>query len=411
MKRKTIITVVVIACVVGAAVFGYLYFRKEQTSQITVQTLVVKKGNVSNSVTATGTVQPTDQVEVGTQVSGEIERVYVDFNSVVKQGQLLAELDRENLEAALLQAQATYDNAINEQNYLQGIYNRQKTLFESKLLSQADYELAEYNLNNAKSAVLQRESDLKRAKTNLSYARIYSPISGVVLSRNVDEGQTVAASYSTPTLFTIARDLTKMQVEADVDEADIGQVKEGQRVSFTVDAYQGEEFEGKVMQVRLNPTTTSNVVTYTVVIDAENPDLKLKPGLTAVVSIYTMELNDVLTIQSKAVNFQPDMDLLQQYREQQASGEEGQPMGNSVEGQQPAKDMKGKKLWVLENGDIHPIPVELGSSDGVSVQVISGLKEGENVVYSLKAETITSSTASSGTAESPFMPKRPGRRK
>lgn len=421
MKGRSTTIAIVVVCALGAAAGAYYYFGNEETSEVSVETIEVKKGSVSNSVTATGTIQPTDQVEVGTQVSGEIERVYVDYNSVVKQGQLLAELDRENLDAAQLQAQASYDNAVNEQNYLQGIYNRQKTLFDSKLLSQADLEQAEYNLNNAKSAVVQKQSDLKKANTNLSYARIYSPIDGVVLSRDVDEGQTVAASYSTPTLFTIARDLTKMQVEADVDEADIGQVVEGQRVSFTVDAYQGEEFEGKVSQVRLNPTTTSNVVTYTVVIEAQNPDLKLKPGLTAVVSIYTMELNDVLTIQSKAVNFMPDMELMLQYREQQgitSEGPEGDrppmpPNGEGPQGEMPSREMKGKMVWVLDNGNIRPQPVELGESDGVNIEVRSGLKAGDKVVYSLKAATTETAAApeAAGGAESPFMPKPPGKRK
>lgn len=433
MKGRSTTIAIVVVCALGAAAGAYYYFGNEETGEVTVETIEVKKGSVSNSVTATGTIQPTNQVEVGTQVSGEIERVYVDYNSVVKQGQLLAELDRENLDAAQLQAQASYDNAVNEQNYLQGIYNRQKTLFDSKLLSQADLEQAEYNLNNAKSAVVQKQSDLKKANTNLSYARIYSPIDGVVLSRDVDEGQTVAASYSTPTLFTIARDLTQMQVEADVDEADIGQVVEGQRVSFTVDAYQGEEFEGKVSQVRLNPTTTSNVVTYTVVIEAQNPDLKLKPGLTAVVSIYTMELNDVLTIQSKAVNFMPDMELMLQYREQQGIASErpepGQqseggdrpegdrppmpPNGEGPQSEMPSREMKGKMVWVLDNGNIRPQPVELGESDGVNIEVRSGLKAGDKVVYSLKAASTETTAApeAAGGAESPFMPKPPGKRK
>ncbi|MCF8276974.1 MAG: efflux RND transporter periplasmic adaptor subunit [Flavobacteriales bacterium] len=423
--------------IIAAVIFCYFYFSDSAANEVQVETLVVEKGSVAKVVTATGTVQPITQVEVGTQVSGVVEKIYVDFNSQVKAGQLLAELDKVNLEAALLQSQASYDNIVNERNYLQGIHDRQKTLYDRQLLSQSDYDQALYNLNNAKSSVIQRESDLQRAKTNLGYAKIYSPISGVVLSKNVDEGQTVAASYSTPTLFTIAQDLKQMQVEADVDEADIGQVIEGQRVSFTVDAYQGEEFTGKVTQVRLNPTTTSNVVTYTVVIRAENPELKLKPGLTAVVSIYTLELNDILTIQSKVVNFQPDIDLIVQYRNQHGIvsempdkipplGKDGKkpegmpegffpmgktskrPDGKMPEGFPPLPN-GSKMVWKLENGDIRPSPVTLGASDGINVEILSGLLEGDTVIFSMKSiSNEASGPAGPDAASSPFVPKMPG---
>ena len=197
-----------------------------------------------------------------------------------------------------------------KRNYAQTIYTRQKSLYDNQVISRSDYDDAKFSLETAKGTVTQRLSDLKSARTNLGYANIYSPINGVVLSRAIDEGQTVAASLSTPTLFTIAKDLKEMQVEADVDEADIGEVKNGQRVTFTVDAYIGETFEGVVTQVRLDPTVTSNVVTYTVVIKADNPDLKLKPGLTATISIYTLELNDVLTAEAKAINFIPETETL-----------------------------------------------------------------------------------------------------
>ena len=358
-------------------------------------------------VTATGTIEATTQVDVGTQVSGVVEKIYVDYNTEVTEGQLIAELDKTNLKAAMEQAQAAYDNAVNERDYKKNIYERQKKLYENQVLSKADYDDALYEFNASKSAVVQKRSDLQKAQANLGYANIYSPINGVILSRDVDEGQTVAASYSTPTLFTIAKNLKEMQVEADVDEADIGQVEEGQRVTFTVDAYQGETFNGTVTQVRLNPTVTSNVVTYTVVIKADNPDLKLKPGLTATISIYTLELKDVLTAEAKAVNFNPNMPLLMAYEEQEGI-ELRQPNGRGPgNGMPPETD--ASVLWVLQKDQsIIPKQVELGASDGVNVQIVSGIEEGDQLVYSLKsvAQGEVQAVQDSG---SPFMPKPPGR--
>ena len=311
-NRKTKVGIVVGILLVGIALVYFLMSAKK-TEQLTAEFVSVAKGNVTTTVTATGTIEPVKQVDVGTQVSGVVEKIYVDYNSIVTEGELIAELDKINLKATLAQQQAAYDNAMNDRNYKQNIFNRQKTLYDNQVISKSDYDDALYELNDAKNTSVERLSDLQKAKTNLSYANIYSPIDGVILSRDVDEGQTVASSLSTPTLFTIAKDLKQMQVEAAVDEADIGQVRDGQRVSFTVDAYQGEEFAGEVTQVRLNPTTTSNVVTYTVVVKADNPDLKLKPGLTATIAIYTVELKDVLTVEAKAVNFKPNRQLLLAY--------------------------------------------------------------------------------------------------
>ncbi|MEH6407310.1 MAG: efflux RND transporter periplasmic adaptor subunit [Leeuwenhoekiella sp.] len=401
MKNKKITIWILVAILV--VIVAYFFFRESDTSQIVAETVPVKKGTVTKMITATGTIEPTNQVEVGTQVSGEVEKLYVDFNSIVTKGQLLAELDKTNLNAALLQAQATYDNAINEKKYLETIYNRQKTLYDNEVISQSDYDDASYNLNNAKSTVTQRLSDLQKAKTNLGYAEIYSPIDGVVLSRDVDEGQTVAASYSTPTLFTIAQDLKKMQVEADVDEADIGEVKEGQRVTFTVDAYQGQEFNGTVTQVRLDPTIESNVVTYTVVIQADNPDLKLKPGLTATVYIYTLELKDVLTIEAKAVNFTPDTNSLTAYKAQKEASQKT-PVIPSATGESE------KIVWLSKNGNIEPTIIKTGANDGVNVQITSGVQQGDKLVYNLK--TVSNAESNVATeSESPFMPKPPGKRK
>ena len=394
-NKKTIIIASIV--VLALAFAGYTLLKGDDAMIIEAKTIVAKQANVTTMVTATGTMEPITQVEVGTQVSGVVEKIYVDYNSVVTEGQLIAELDKTNLNAAKTQVQAAYDNALSQRNYTKTIYDRQKTLFDNQVISKSDFDDAEYNYQTAKGTVTQRYSDLQQARTNLEYANIYSPIDGVVLSRAIDEGQTVAASLSTPTLFTIAQDLKEMQVEADVDEADIGQVTEGQRVEFTVDAYIGETFEGVVTQVRLDPTITSNVVTYTVVIKADNPDLKLKPGLTATISIYTLELNDVLTAEAKAINFKPEAETLATYNAQH------QLAANNSD-----QSKEGTTLWILgNNGSIIPKTVTLGASDGVNVQIVSGISKGDQLVYSLK-EVAKSEASTAAKSESPFMPQRPG---
>lgn len=400
-KKNKILVFSAIGFLLVAICFSFLPGSKE--APIKVETLKAKMGDIKTTVTATGTVEPINEVEVGTQVSGVVEKIYVDYNSVVKKGQLLAELDKTILQSALVQAKAQYNSALNEQRYLQSVFDRQKTLYDSKVISRSDYDEALYNLNNAKSTTIQRSSDLQKAQTNLSYATIYSPIDGVILSKDVDEGQTVAASYSTPTLFTIARNLTEMQVEANVDEADIGQVKQGQRVTFTVDAFQGEEFQGKITQVRLNATTTSNVVTYTVVIKADNPDLKLKPGLTATISIYTLELKDVLTIEAKAANFEPDTKVLAAYQKQ--NNISVNPVTSNKNNKETAQ------VWILDGKNIVPTIVKLGTSDGINVEVLSGLKQDDQLVYGLREATKEDVPAATGSNDSPFMPKPPGKKK
>ncbi|WP_366185476.1 efflux RND transporter periplasmic adaptor subunit [Flavobacterium ovatum] len=403
MNKNKIIKASVIIAIVAIAYLGYNFVSGPETAAIKVETIKAKSGDVVTTVTATGTLQPITEVSVGTQVSGVVEKIYVDYNSVVKQGQLLAELDKTTLNSAVVLAQASYNGATNEQRYLQTVFDRQKTLFENKVISKSDYDESLYKLNNAKSVVSQRQSDLAKAKTNLSYASIYSPIDGVVLSRAVDEGQTVAASLSTPTLFTIAKDLSEMQVEANVDEADIGQVKQGQRVSFTVDAYQGEEFAGVITQVRLNPTTTSNVVTYTVVIKAGNPDLKLKPGLTATITIYTLELKNVLTLEAKGVNFEPDMEVLNNY--QKTNG-----FSSVAEVAKSGTTSETATIWVMTSKGIASKAIKTGTSDGVNVEIVSGLSAGEEVVYNLKALTKAEVKSEAGDNESPFMTKPRGKK-
>jgi HlyD family secretion protein len=398
--KKNKNTIIISIIIIALAVVGYSFINSEDAIIIEAKTVAAKKANVTTMVTATGTVEPITQVEVGTQVSGVVEKIYVDYNSVVKEGQLIAELDKTNLNASKTQAQAAYDNALFQRNYMKTIFDRQQKLYDNQVISKSDFDEAQYNYQTSKGTVTQRLSDLQSAKTNLGYANIYSPINGVVLSRAIDEGQTVAASLSTPTLFTIAQDLKEMQVEADVDEADIGQVKEGQRVVFTVDAYIGHTFKGIVTQVRLDPTVTSNVVTYTVVIKADNPDLKLKPGLTATISIYTLELNDVLTAEAKAINFKPNTETLTTY-----NTHHNLPKNTS-------KSSKNETtLWVLGNDkSITSKIVTLGASDGVNVQILSGVTQDEKLVYSLK-ETARPQAGAGGSNESPFMPQRPGGKK
>lgn len=404
------------AVVIVTATVYKLWLTTEE-KPIQIETTAVKVGTISNIITATGTVEPITQVEVGTQVSGVIDHIYVDYNATVKAGQLIAELDKTALKATAAEAVAALNTAVNEQDYQQKSFDRIDKLHNTKVVSDSDYEEALYKLNNAKGIVDQKRSDLSRAKTNLSYANIYSPIDGVVISRSVDVGQTVAASYSTPTLFTIAQDLKQMQVEANVDEADIGQVKTGQRVVFTVDAYPDDEFSGTITQVRLEPIETSNVITYTVIIKADNQEGKLMPGLTANISIYTLELKDVLTLESKAISFQPDPQVLKAYQQQHPK-DVSQPVAVLTRqvyraSNEPTHAQAGqaKHVWVKEGTTIQERTIQTGTTDGVLVQVLQGLKDGDEVVYSMSVASEKTQAIESTSAGSPFMPKPPGRTK
>jgi HlyD family secretion protein len=413
-KRKLIIIVAVVAI---AAIALWLIFSGSSSKQvISYETQAVKKGTIEITVTATGTVEPVKQVEVGTQVSGVIKNIYADYNSKVKKGALLAILDKTPLLAQLASTKAALASAQSQLTYQEANYNRIKQLFEKKAVSETDYETALYQFSSAKANVDQMKSEVDRAQTNLGYAEIYSPIDGVVLSRAVDEGQTVAASFNTPTLFTIAQDLTKMQVVANVDEADIGQVSDGQKVNFTVDAFPDDVFEGKITQVRLEPTTNSNVVTYSVVIDAPNPDLKLKPGLTASITVIVNEADDVLTIPAKALRFEPDSSLLAQnnvktgFNTANAANPQTavkQASNDQKTGDRKQEDKSSRTVWLKENGSIRPVQVVTGITDETDVEVLSGLKEGDLVVVSMQ-KIKASAAASNSESRSPFMPKRPG---
>lgn len=287
MKRKISIIVLTAAVLITGAVVSLSLIKKKPV--YTFDTVRVSMGTITNTVTATGTIEAITTVEVGTQVSGIIEHVYVDFNDNVKQGQVLAKLDETSLRAQVERSQATVDQARAQLNFQEANFNRFKALFEKNLIAQADYDQALFNFENSRASLSNAQSAFARAKVNLAYATIYSPIDGVVLNRAIEEGQTVAASFNTPEMFTIVNDLTQMEVQTSVDEADIGRVKHGQRVEFTVDAYPALKFEGSVSQVRLQPVTTNNVVTYVVILNAPNPEKKLMPGMTASATIYIEE--------------------------------------------------------------------------------------------------------------------------
>lgn len=399
MKRKKIIILSVAAVAVIVIVWA-IFGRKSSSNSYYIETATAARGDVSNSVTATGSIEPVTQVEVGTQVSGIIDKLYADYNSVVTKGQLIAEMDKVTLQSELTSQQATYDGAKAEYEYQQKNYLRNQALHEKQLISDTEFEESTYNYAKAKSAYESSEANLAKAKRNLAYATITSPIDGVVISRAVEEGQTVAAGFETPTLFTIAADLTQMQVIADVDEADIGGVKEGQRVEFTVDAYPNDTFEGTVTQVRLEATEESNVITYEVVISAHNPDLKLKPGLTANVTIYIAERRDVVNIPVKALRFVPDP----------PSGKAPAPE-QTPQPQAPDNDSL-KTVWVQEGQEWKPRQVKVGMDNGVNVEICSGLNEGEVVAVDRKSNAgMTEAQLSGNQEESPFMPKPPGKKK
>lgn len=388
---------IVVGAVIIAGVGSYFFIAASPKAKISWQMAEVSRNSMSDMVSATGTVEPVTKVEVGTQVSGIIDKIYADYNSVVKKGQLIAEMDKVTLQAELESQEAQLANAKAEYDYQQKNYARSKVLFEKKLISDSDYEVAVYNYEKAKSAYEKAKADIIKVRRNLGYAVITSPIDGVVISREVEEGQTVAAGFETPTLFTIARDLTEMQVVADVDEADIGQVEEGQRVTFSVDAYPNDIFEGKVTQVRLEATVESNVVTYEVVISAPNPDLKLKPGLTATVSIYTLEKERVLAIPSKALKFVPEERLAQM------NGLQLSPL--QVEN--PALQ---KTVWVKNGEILEEKEIQTGTYTTSLVEVLGGIKEGEAVVMAMElaGKGLAMEPQGNQVESSPFMPQHPG---
>lgn len=391
MNKKKTLVIVAVATIAALAVWLLSGGKKEE--KITFDTAAVAPANIMNSITATGTIEPVTSVTVGTQVSGIVSKLFVDYNSVVKKGQVIAELDKTNLMSQLNTAKTQLATAQSQLNYQTANYKRYKTLFEKGLVAADDFDNAKLSYTQAKEQVASAKEEVQRAQTNLGYATITSPIDGVVLSKSVEEGQTVAASFSTPELFTIAQDLTNMQVVADVDEADIGDVKEGERVTFTVDAYPDDTFEGEVKQVRQEATTTNNVVTYEVVISAPNADLKLKPGLTANVTIYTAERKGVLSVPSKALRFTPQKETV---------------------GKMKIVDVANakNKVWTIEGNSIVAHKVNIGMTDGTNTQIVGGIAEGTKVVTGLNVMGGEEEKPMEAQGESsPFAPGPPGKNK
>ncbi len=398
MDKKKKIGMAVLVIIVATAIWMFNGSKAEHEVSFASET--VKRGVVSNSITATGTIEPVTEVEVGTQVSGIIDKIYVDYNSEVKKGQLIAEMDKITLQSELQSARATYDGNKAEYDYQKKLYDRNTHLHNKQLISETEYEQSVYNYQRAKSAYDQSRAALAKAERNLSYATITSPIDGIVTSRDVEEGQTVASGFETPTLFTIAADLTRMQVVADVDEADIAGIKEGAQVQFTVDAYPDDIFKGEVRQVRLgstksssnSTTSSSTVVTYEVVITANNAEMKLKPRLTANATIFTLYKENVLTVPNKALRFTPNANIAKGYQINDCPGEQ--------------------KVWKLEGKTFTAIPVTIGITDGSQTEILSGVAEGTSIVTETQIKSFMPDMGvppAPGGERSPFMPGPPGR--
>ena len=409
MKNKKWLIWVAVALVAGIGL--WYYFKSKDAVKIELTTIKPVMGEISESITATGTIQPVDTVAVGTQVSGTISKIFVDFNSQVKKGQLLATLDPSLLKAQALQITGNLQSAKSNLAFNQNNYNRQTQLYKVGAISKADFQTAQNQYNESKAQIVTINAQLSAANKNLSFTIIYSPIDGTILSRNVSEGQTVAASFSTPTLFSIAKDLTKMQVRASIDEADIGNVKSGQKVNFTVDAFPDETFTGEITEIRLHPTVSANVVNYVTMINADNTNLKLKPGMTANISVLTSDLPNVMKIPAQAISFKPDslvalkykmdapLQMTQKKRQNPQKTEQQKPH------YKPASKDKAE-VWILKpDNSIIQKEIKTGLNNDTDLQVISGLTLNDQVITGYK--TLSKKT-SGNPAKSPFLPQRPG---
>jgi len=398
MKKNKVIIISVLSIAV-LAIGLYAFQKKTPTDASHLDTTKLSLNKITTTVTATGTIDPIIEIAVGTQVSGIISKIYVDFNSAVKKGQILAELDKTNLQSDYNSQLLNLNARKTDYEFQQKNFKRSKELHDKNLISDIDFETAKYNYELAESTYKLNQSNLKKAQTNLDYATIHSPIDGVILSRAVEEGQTVAASFSTPTLFTIAKDLTKMQVVANVDEADIGNIKTGQRVSFSVDAYPNDQFVGEVTQVRLKSTVTSNVVTYQVIVNAPNENLKLKPGLTANITIYTVEKNNVQTLPNKVFSFKPDIAALT--KKELVVMENKKNVENLKENE--------RMVWVQNGKDIMNKPVVIGDADATNTEIVSGINDKDVVILELKS--LSDNAVNGATEKSPFMPSFRGKKR
>ncbi|MCE2616470.1 efflux RND transporter periplasmic adaptor subunit [Phocaeicola oris] len=403
MKNKKLIYGIIIAIIIIIACIC-LFGGKKSVGTISFATEKTNRGNISNFITATGTIEPVTEVEVGTQVSGIIDKIYVDYNSIVKKGELIAEMDKVTLQSELQSAKASYDGAKADFDYQKKLYDRNTRLHDKQLISETDYESSQYNYELAKSQFESSRAALAKAQRNLSYATITSPIDGIVTSKSVEEGQTVASGFETPTLFTIAADLTKMRVIADVDEADIANVKEGAKVNFTVDAYPDDIFEGTVQQVRLGSTNSSSssssssssgssstVVTYEVVITADNSEMKLKPRLTANATIYTLNKDNVLRVPTKALRFTPNKNIVKGYN---------------------IKDVNAAhKVWTLDGKTLTAHAVQIGTTDGTNTEILNGMDENTPVVTEIKINQTEEMAKKDDSERSPFQMGPPDRNK
>jgi len=420
MKKSRIIIIITLLLLIGAGVWYFYYKKKEH--KIFILTEKPQYGYISKSVTATGTIQPVDTVAVGAQVSGTIAKIYTDFNARVTKGQLIAEMDKSLFNAQVDQYKANLELAKATLAYQKSTFDRQSLLFNTGAISKADYETAQDQFLTAKATVASVQAQLNANVKNLSYASIYSPVDGVVLLRNVSVGQTVAASFNTPTLFIIAKDITKMQVQAAVDEADIGDVKDSLRVIFTVDAYPDITFTGKVRQIRLEPVVSANVVTYTTIVTAPNEDLKLRPGMTANIFIYTKEVDSAMLISSKALKFKPDSSLAKQYhlvavhtgsrpRKNAATARTGASAGSSKRAAGYSVDSSGKNnvefVWVQLGDTLSEKKIHTGLNDDTHVQVIDGLTVTDSVITGITQSGASTGPVSNAAPKSPFMPSRP----
>lgn len=384
MNRKKIIIIVILAFALIALL--YFFFGRKKEVSVTFETTIPEKGHIAAIITSTGTIQPVDTVAVGTQVSGIIASIYTDYNAQVNKGQLLAELDPTLMQATVDQIKGQLAQAQSNLNYQQINFNRQKELFDVGAISKAAYDLATNAHETAQASVNSIKAQLRSAQQNLSFTKIYSPIDGVVLNRNVSVGQTVAASFNTPTLFSLAKDITKMQVQAKVDEADIGDVKTGDRVTFTVDAYIDQTFEGKVAEIRLQPSTSNNVVTYTTIIETSNADMKLKPGMTATVTIYTKEADNAITIPVSALKLSIEAAQIT-------------PPYHLVENRMA--DTASNAVWVLKGNQLIKKAVKIGINDNTKVQIKGGITAGDSVITAISAAT---SGTSPNMGSNPFLP-------
>jgi len=369
MKTKNII--ITLSIIAGLFV-AWWFFARNKSGKLEIVTQPVKRGEIVDVITATGSLKALNTVDVGTQVSGVIDELYVDFNDKVKAGQVIARLDTKTLSANVADAKSNLDRAQLQTQQLKLVYERTKNLYEQKLASKEEFERAEFEYKNAEVNVKMMKVQLDRAAVNLGYASVISPINGVVISRNVSKGQTVAASFTTPTLFTIAHDLTNMLIEADVDEADIGKVKVGQSVEFFVDAYQDQTFYGTVEQIRLQPKTVQSVVNYTVIISVRNETLKLFPGMTANISIVVERKQNIPVVPATALNYV--------LPEQMPEGIDIMDTTNFDENEFGARS----KVWVKEKNRLRAVVIETGITDGSTYEVVKGIPENTEVVTAVE---------------------------